>query len=160
MHRSSPVIRALLAAAGLGGVSAAAATAAPIDTSADAGAAAPLAKLPAPSVARLAVAVKAPPRRKKPRGYTIVRVRRGGRVALRDRPGGRIVARVKSRTEFGSPQTLTVEKRFGRWLGVTTSKRPNGRVAWVDGRSGSLERRRTQVSLVVDLSRGRLFVRD
>jgi lipoprotein-anchoring transpeptidase ErfK/SrfK len=97
----------------------------------------------------------------KPHGFTVVRVRRGERVTLRERPKGAVIARVDARTEFGSPQTLAVAERRGRWLGVTTSVRPNGRLAWVDGRSGDkLQRRHTRVSLRVDLSRRRLDLRE
>src|SRR3954470_18750815 len=66
------------------------------------------------------------------RGFTILHVRRGRRVALRVEPDGRVFQRIGSRTEFGSPQTLTVADRRGRWLGVTSPARRNGRLAWVD----------------------------
>jgi hypothetical protein len=99
-------------------------------------------------------------RRKRRSGFTILRVRKDHRVALRAGPGGRIVARVQSRTDFGSPQTLTVTQRRGRWLGVTSTERPNNRVGWVDGRTRALQRRRTKVSLRVDLSRRVIEFRD
>jgi lipoprotein-anchoring transpeptidase ErfK/SrfK len=111
----------------------------------------PVARIPARPVAR----------EKRRRGqFTILRVRRGKGVALRVGPGGRVAARVGSRTEFGSPQTLTVVKRSGRWVGVTASQRPNGKLAWVDGGSSAVHRDRTRVSLHVDLSRKRLELRE
>ena len=82
-------------------------------------------------------------------------MRAGERIALRAKPGGRVVARVRSRTDFGSPQTLTVVRRRGHWLGVTSTDLPNNRVGWVDGRTRKLQRHRTKVSLRVDLSRAR-----
>ena len=94
-----------------------------------------------------------------PRGFTILHVRHGRRVSLRVEPRGRVFRRIATRTEFGSRQTLTVADRRGRWLGVTTTERRNGRLAWVDGRSGALERHRTRVSLRVDRSRRRLELR-
>jgi lipoprotein-anchoring transpeptidase ErfK/SrfK len=93
------------------------------------------------------------------RGFTILRVRRNYRVPLRVDPGGRIFRRIGDRTGFGSRQTLTVAARRGRWLGVTTSERPNGRLAWVDGRSDALARRRTRVALRIDRSGRRLQLR-
>ncbi len=94
------------------------------------------------------------------RGYSIVRLKAGTRVLLRAKPGGRVVRRVNARTEFGSPQTLAVVKRRGRWLGVTSSTLPNGKVAWVNGRSAKVQEKRTRVSLHVDLSRRMLEMRD
>ena len=55
--------------------------------------------------------------------------------------------------------TLAVAGRRGRWLGVTSPERPNGRLAWVDGRSGAFKRDRTRVSLRIDRSRRRLQLR-
>lgn len=100
---------------------------------------------------------KETPRRK--RGFEVLRVRFGHRVSLRVEPRGHVFRRIGPRTEFGSPQTLAVAKRRGRWLGVTTTERRNGRLAWVDGRSSALERHRTRVSLRVDRSRRRLDLR-
>jgi lipoprotein-anchoring transpeptidase ErfK/SrfK len=76
------------------------------------------------------------------------------------RPDGPVAARVRATTEFGSPQTLTVVDRRGGWVGVTTPKRPNGRLAWVEAGSRAFARERTRVSLHVDLSRKRLTLRD
>src|SRR3954452_24343099 len=93
-----------------------------------------------------------PPPRKRHSRFTILHVRDGNRVALHVSPGGKVAARVGPRTQFGSPETLTVAARRGRWVGVTTSEPPNGRLGWVDERSSALEEHRTQVSLQVDLS--------
>ena len=88
----------------------------------------------------------------KPRGFTVLRVRRGRGAKLRDKPHGKVVARVGARTEFGSPQTLAVVERRGRWAGVTIPQRPNGRLAWVEEHSRAFERARTRASLHIDLS--------
>jgi lipoprotein-anchoring transpeptidase ErfK/SrfK len=53
------------------------------------------------------------------------------RAALRDRPGGRIVARVAPKTQFGSPTVVPVIHRRGRWLGVIAPELPNGQVGWM-----------------------------
>jgi lipoprotein-anchoring transpeptidase ErfK/SrfK len=93
------------------------------------------------------------PKRRAPGRYTILRVRRGKAAKLRARPGGKVVARVGSRTEFGSQQTLTVVERRGGWVGVTSSERPNRRLGWVEEDASAFERARTQVSLRIDLSK-------
>jgi hypothetical protein len=158
---------AIAAAAGLGGLGAAAATGA--QTPEPAPAPLPDAQPPAPRDAlvvehggrAVAAAVRSAKKRAKRRsGFTIVRVRAGERVSLRAKPGGRAIRRVASRTEFGSPQTLAVVGRRGRWLAVTSSALPNGRLAWVNGRSSKLQERRTRVSLQVDLSEGTLELRE
>jgi lipoprotein-anchoring transpeptidase ErfK/SrfK len=72
-------------------------------------------------------------------------------------PGGRIVARLGSRTEFGSPQTLGVLRHRGKWLAVVSTLRPNGRTSWVRARAVRLTT--TRVSLRLDLSRRRLVLK-
>jgi hypothetical protein len=80
-------------------------------------------------------------------------------VAFRDRPGGRVTAVVGPRTEFGSPRVLGVAARRGRWLGVVTSDRPNGALAWVKRHRPGLRLKRTSYSLHADLSDRRLELR-
>jgi hypothetical protein len=166
---------ALVAAAGLGGVAATASGEPPPEVPAPTppgpahaanGApartlAARLSALPAVAVAHLARRADPRPRPRKRRrpGFTVVHVRAGSKVSMRIKPRGRVFQRVGARTPFGSKQTLAVAERRGRWLGVSTHERSNGRLAWVDGRSGALGRHRTRVSLRVDLSRRRLELR-
>jgi hypothetical protein len=116
---------------------------------------------PAPAVKPAALAVTDVKRPEAPRnpGYTLVRVRAGHAVALRARPAGRRLARVSARTEFGSPEVLTVVKRRGRWLGVTSTQLPNGRLGWIDARSAAIRTAHTRWSLRADLSRKRLELR-
>jgi len=52
-------------------------------------------------------------------------------VMLRDRPGGAMVARLETRTEFGSPRVLPVVRRRGDWLGVIATERANGTLGWL-----------------------------
>jgi lipoprotein-anchoring transpeptidase ErfK/SrfK len=85
--------------------------------------------------------------------FAVAQVRAGRTVALRSKPGGRVLAQVGSTTQFGSPTTLSVAVRRGRWLGVTSTDLPNGTLGWVKAGSGSLQPHRTQISLRVDLSR-------
>ena len=49
-----------------------------------------------------------------PAGHLVARVPEGKTVVVRNRPGGRVVARLPARTEFGSPQTLAVLERKDR----------------------------------------------
>jgi hypothetical protein len=91
------------------------------------------------------------------RRHRLVVVRRG--VALSDRPGGPATGILPATTEFGSPRVLSVAARRGRWLGVVTSERPNGRLAWIRRDAGSLTRRATRWSLHADISARTLTLR-
>ena len=102
---------------------------------------------------------QAEPRRARPRGYAVARVRSGHTIALRSRPGGESVGRIGARTEFGSKRVLAVAETRGRWLRVSVPERPNGKLGWVDGRSGALDRGRTRISLRADLSERRVELR-
>jgi hypothetical protein len=90
-------------------------------------------------------------------GTLVAQVRPGRVVAVRSAPGGPVVARLSSRTEFGSPRTLAVT-HAGRGLRVITTELPNGRAGWVDA-PHALRVSRTRVTLDVDLSARLLRVR-
>jgi lipoprotein-anchoring transpeptidase ErfK/SrfK len=90
---------------------------------------------------------------------TVLRVRDGRSVELRDRPRGRVIATVGDHTEFGSPTALSVAARRGHWVGVPASQLGNGRLGWVDAHSSALDRRTTDVRLVVSLSHRRIELR-
>jgi hypothetical protein len=92
-----------------------------------------------------------PARSPRASGHLIAYVRSG--VALRVRPGGKVVGWLGARTQFGSPQALAVmRRRRGRWLGVTAPELGNDRLGWVDARAGGLRFARTRLELDVDLS--------
>jgi lipoprotein-anchoring transpeptidase ErfK/SrfK len=95
----------------------------------------------------------------RPAGYTVARPASGRDLVVRSASGGRIVARLGQLTEFGSPQTVSVVGRRGRWLAVVTTALPNGKVGWVDPRDG-VRLSRTRASLVLDLSARRLVLRE
>ena len=83
-----------------------------------------------------------------------------GAIAVRDRPGGRVVARLGARTEFGSRRALGVLRvRRGRWLGVAVPELENGRLGWVDARDEELRLTAVPVELEADLARRELVVR-
>jgi lipoprotein-anchoring transpeptidase ErfK/SrfK len=113
--------------------------------------------------ARIALAAATTPARPSPtaapRRFQVVRIRTGQSLALRSAPGGAAVARIGARTEFGSKRVLAVAAVRGRWLGVTATERPNGKLAWVDSRSGAVDLGRTRVSLHADLSSRRIELR-
>jgi lipoprotein-anchoring transpeptidase ErfK/SrfK len=92
-------------------------------------------------------------------GRLVVRPRAGEQVAVHARPRGPVVARLGAHTEFGSPTTLLVAERRGRWLGVVTTHVANGRLGWVDSQAEALVSSRTRVRLTIDLSARRLVVR-
>ena len=79
------------------------------------------------------------------------------RAALRASPGGRVVARIGTRTEFGSRRVLAVTERRGGWLRVMASERPNGRSAWL--RRSAARLGSTNVWIRVDRSRRELTLR-
>ena len=92
--------------------------------------------------------------------HVIAEVRPGHALALRSRPFGPVLARVGSRTPFGSQRALgVVATRHGRWLAVTDAAVGNNRVVWVDAKSGGLRYARTRLELDVDLSARTLTVR-
>jgi L,D-transpeptidase catalytic domain len=90
-------------------------------------------------------------------GTLVARVRAGRVVAVRSGPGGPIVARISSRTEFGSPRVFAVT-RAGNGLRVITTELSNGRTGWVDA-PRALRLSRTRVTLEADLSARVLRVR-
>ena len=114
---------------------------------------APERKAPAPAPAfRTAVG----PDDERPRGRWLT-ARLLEPTRLRAAPGGRSLARLDRRTEFGSPTVLSVVGRRGGWLKVVAAERPNGRFGWILAERARLGA--TDVSLHVDRSRRRLVVR-
>jgi len=77
---------------------------------------------------------------------------------LRSSPGGHSIARLDTKTEFGSPDMLWVARRVPGWLGVMTPQAGNGRVAWIAQSATSLSR--VSWELKVSLSSRRLTVLD
>ena len=84
----------------------------------------------------------------------------GPRVALHTSPHGRLIARVSSRTQFGSPRTFLVAETRGDWIGVVSPRVENGRLAWLDRGSGEVDFTDTSYSIQVDLSSQTLELRD
>jgi len=83
---------------------------------------------------------------------------RGSSLLLHETPGGPVVRRLVTRTEFGSELRLPVVRRRGPWLGVLSSTLPDGHVGWVRQSRSVRIIRRVRVHVLVDRSRGRLVV--
>jgi lipoprotein-anchoring transpeptidase ErfK/SrfK len=79
------------------------------------------------------------------------------RTTLRAKPGGRVVARIGTRTEFGSYRILAVTARRGGWLKVMAPELENGEHAWI--RAAATRAHSTDLELHVDRSDRELVVR-
>jgi len=154
MPRKALVLPAVLLAAML-----AVAVASTLDVPADQSATGspPLAVAPFLPTHRPSPAPKPPPRQG---GFTVEQVKSGRNVALHAKPDGPVVARVGSRTQFGSPQTLAVAARDGGWVGVINEDVSNGGIAWVKAQTQGLEPKLTRVALRVNLERKKLELID
>ena len=75
---------------------------------------------------------------------------------LRTSPGGHSIARLRTKTQFGSPEMLWVVKHVPGWLGVITPEAGDGRVAWIAQSAASLSR--VSWKLKVSLGARRLTV--
>ncbi|HVF77006.1 MAG TPA: L,D-transpeptidase [Solirubrobacteraceae bacterium] len=92
-----------------------------------------------------------------PRGTGHLAARIVRPLRLRDRPGGRILRRIGTRTEFGSPSVLAVVAQRPGWLGVLTPHVANSRSSWIPGSGAQLQP--VAYSLRADLSARTLVVR-
>lgn len=94
------------------------------------------------------------PRRNAPPNPIAVVVRP---TALRAAPGGRRIARVRTKTEFGSARVLPVVARRGGWLRVIASELANGKRGWIDARA--TEPGAVDFRIRADLSARRIEIR-
>lgn len=109
---------------------------------------------PTPSFTPQAAAPRRAPGRKPAERYLLARLERP--ALLRLTPGGRKLARVATRTEFGSRTVLGVVARRPGWLQVVATERPNGRRGWIPSAGARLSR--TDFAIHVDRSARRLTV--
>jgi lipoprotein-anchoring transpeptidase ErfK/SrfK len=105
--------------------------------------------------ARPLASTRRPANKHQPR---LVRARPGRTLAVRARPGGRVIGRLGARTRFGSPQVVPAVAIRGHWLGVASSARTDGRLGWVDSHSPAVRVGGAPVSIHADLSRRRIEV--
>lgn len=105
---------------------------------------------PAPFVAAQEPRAKAPER---PDGrHLLARLKRP--ALLRSTPDGRVLARIATRTEFGSRTVLGVVGRRAGWLRVVATERPNGKPGWIPAARARLEA--TDYEIRIDRSARRL----
>ncbi len=90
--------------------------------------------------------------RRWPLGARLVR-----RAQLRERPGGRVVTTLATKTEYGSDRVLAVVAREPGWYGVLSESMPNSKAGWIPEDAVAL--RYEPYRLSIDLSRRRLTVR-
>jgi lipoprotein-anchoring transpeptidase ErfK/SrfK len=79
-------------------------------------------------------------------------------TTMRVAPGGPKLAKLPTRTSFGSPQALWVTEQRGPWLGVVSSLAGNGHIGWIQRSDTTLGR--VTWELKVSLSARRLTVLD
>jgi lipoprotein-anchoring transpeptidase ErfK/SrfK len=79
-------------------------------------------------------------------------------TTMRDSPDGSTLAPLGMRTEFGSPQVMSVVKHTDRWLGVLSPLAGNGKVGWIPRSAVTLQR--VPWELKVSLSAHQLQVLD
>ncbi len=77
-------------------------------------------------------------------------------TVMRSAPGGRVFAKLATRTGFGSPQAFWVVRLSGDWLGVVSPQAGNGKVGWIPASAASLTR--VDWELKVSLSHRELTV--
>ena len=93
------------------------------------------------------------------RGYILARVRED--VLAYDRPDGRPVARLRTRTPFGEPRTLGIRatRDQRRWLAVHSPVFANDEIGWIPNDPQALDLSRTKLSLHVELSETEIELR-
>lgn len=79
-------------------------------------------------------------------------------AVLHATPGGRLLAKLGIKTDFGSPQAMWVVRHSGRWLGVVSPKAGNNHVGWIPAAAVLLSR--VNWELRVSLSARKLTVLD
>jgi lipoprotein-anchoring transpeptidase ErfK/SrfK len=94
-----------------------------------------------------------------PPGFGVVRVRSGRSMRLFSKPKGSEIATVGATTRFGTRSVMSVVRKRGKWLAVTTTAMGNGKVAWVRADAPALDRGRVQMAISVDLSKRSLELR-
>ena len=160
------VVVLLVAMLGLMAVSAAYRARSNRTSTTEAAPARPAVAVPVPDAPPLKAKVAGPPAPAKPAPkpqptYSIVRLQPGRTLALHSKPGGGVIARVSSKTQFGSQTTLAVAARRGSWVGLTSTDIPNGTLGWVKRHSGDgLRAGTTHFAIRIDLSQRSLELRD
>jgi lipoprotein-anchoring transpeptidase ErfK/SrfK len=77
-------------------------------------------------------------------------------TTMRTAPRGRVLARLTTKTQFGSPETALVVRHTNGWLGVVATQAGNGKLGWIPLSAVGLAR--IDFELKVSLSHRRLTV--
>jgi hypothetical protein len=85
--------------------------------------------------------------------FPMATVRPGHRIVLHASPGGRVVARVGDRTDFGSMRVFWIEQVRGAWFGVPAPELPDGQLAWIRDDRFALDISQTHFWVTADVSR-------
>jgi hypothetical protein len=86
------------------------------------------------------------------RGTTVLRVKKGQRVDVHDKPGGKVLKTIGDETEFGSPAAYAVHQHRDGWAAVPTPLFENGRLAWLKLDPRKLEAGWIALEVRIDLS--------
>jgi lipoprotein-anchoring transpeptidase ErfK/SrfK len=105
---------------------------------------------------RIATVAAPPAQERRSEGDVVARIAR--RTALRATPGGRVLATIGPRTEWGTPRYLPVVRRRAGWLGVVATEAANGEMGWVP--EAATRHAVTKSRILVDLSRRQLRLVD
>jgi lipoprotein-anchoring transpeptidase ErfK/SrfK len=114
------------------------------------------------SFSALSLLVPAPTKQVQPTAkpvpeHVIARVH--GSVPVLATPAGAKLATLGARTAFGSARVLSVVRRSGRWLRVTTADLPAGTDGWVDANTPGLTFTRTPLEITIELGTRTLELR-
>jgi hypothetical protein len=115
-------------------------------------------RMPAVKVPPKAVATASAVRIPGGAGHLAAMARAAG-MTVRAKPGGRVVAHLRSTTAWGSPTVVWAAARRGRWLGVVTPSLPNNTLGWIDVRHDRPRMWRSRLTLSADLSARTLELR-
>ena len=80
-------------------------------------------------------------------------------VSVLARPGGARVATLAATTSFGSARILSVVRRSGHWLRVTTADLQDGQDGWIDENAPGITISATSVEIVIRLAARTLELR-
>ena len=80
-------------------------------------------------------------------------------VSVLAQPGGTPLATLGAKTSFGSARALSVVRRSGHWLRVTTADLQEGRDGWIDENAPGVTVSATQLEIVIRLAARTLELR-
>ena len=82
-----------------------------------------------------------------------------GPVSVLAQPGGASLATLGATTPFGSARVLSVTRRSGHWLRVSTADLQAGRDGWIDANTPAITMSKTPVEIVIRLGAKTLELR-